>query len=146
MAAPDDPAPGRRVSQLRIVVRVPDVGALTAMLREELGLDVVASFGTDGAEAVLLEAGTATIEIGNQAHTDQIDGLEVGRSVSGQFRIALEVDDTERVTSSLGERSGVTVLGPPAVMPWGSLNSRLELADGIQVTLFEQREQEERFL
>ena len=144
MAASTAPAPPRRVSQLRIVVRVPDVSALAALLQEDLGLDPVARFGTGGAEAVLLEAGTATIEIGNQAHTDQIDQLEVGRPGSPQFRLALEVDDTEAVAESLESRPGVEVLGRPALMPWGSLNARIALADGVQVTLFEQRE-EERF-
>ncbi|NUR08922.1 MAG: VOC family protein [Nocardioidaceae bacterium] len=135
-----------RVAQLRLVVRVPDVEALVRLLRDDLGMGELARFGTDGAEAVLLETGAATIEVGNQAHTDQIDGIEVGRPTSPQLRLALEVDDTAGLTAALAERPDVRVLGAPAVTPWGSLNSRLTLADGVQVTLFEERGDEERFV
>jgi catechol 2,3-dioxygenase-like lactoylglutathione lyase family enzyme len=147
MTAQKNVRPGApRVSQLRIVIRVPDVAALLRLFQEELGLELVARFGADGADAVLLDAGTATIEIGNQKHADEIDELEVGRRASPQFRLALEVDDTDAITASLAAHPGVDVLGPPVLTPWNSLNSRLTVAEGVQMTLFESRDDEERFV
>lgn len=146
MTAQDNVPPSApRVSQLRIVIRVPEVEALLRLLEDELGLEVLARFGEGAADAVLLDAGRATIEIGNRAHTDQIDELEMGRHGSPQFRLALEVDDTDEATASLAARPGVEVLGAPSLMPWHSLNSRLTVADGVQLTLFESLDDDEQF-
>ena len=134
-----------RVSELRLVLRVSDVESVSAMLSDDLGLPVVASFGTGDARAVLLEAGRATIEVGNDAHADGIDELEVGRPTRARVRVALEVDATDRLTEALGRR-GLEVLGPPATMPWGSRNARLAMTDDLQLTLFEQLEDTERFV
>jgi len=135
-----------RVSELRLVIRVEDVDSLVSLFADDLGLEVLARFGQGDASAVILAAGRATIEVGNAAHGDDIDGLEVGRPVSPQVRLALEVDATDELTRTIGAREGVAVVGPPATMPWGSRNARLEVADGLQLTLFEQLEDEERFV
>ena len=134
-----------RVSELRLVLRAEDVDALTDVLTEALGLPVVARFGTGGARAVLLEAGRATIEIGNRAHTDGIDDLEVGHATGSRVRLAVGVDATDELAEALGRR-GLDVVGPPATMPWGSRNARVALSDDLQLTLFEQVEDEERFV
>jgi len=133
------------VSELRLVLRVDDLERLTAVLTEELGLPVTASFGTGGARAVLLQAGRATIEIGNAAHTDDIDDLEIGHATGAQVRLAVEVDATDELAAALGRR-GLDVVGAPATMPWGSRNARVALTDDLQLTLFEQVEDEERFV
>jgi len=147
-AMPDDDIRSgpSRVTELRVVVRVPDVPALVAALREDLGLEEVARFGEGDADAVLLEVGGATIEIGNQAHTDGIDEIETGRRGSPQLRLALEVADTAAATEALASRPGVRVLGGPARTPWGSVNARLSLADGVEVTLFESQDGPEPLL
>jgi hypothetical protein len=127
-----------------LVVRVDDVDALTGVLTEELGLPVLARFGSGGAQAVLLDAGRATIELGNAEHTDGIDELETGAATGAPVRLALEVDATDELAATLGAR-GLDVVGPPATMPWGSRNARLRLTDDLQLTLFELHD-EERFV
>jgi hypothetical protein len=72
------PDAASRVSELRLVLRVADADALAATFTDELGLPVLATFGTGDARAVLLDAGRATIEVGNVEHADGIDELEAG--------------------------------------------------------------------
>jgi hypothetical protein len=133
-----------RVSELRLVLRVEDPDALAATLSDELGLTVLATFGTGGARAVLLEAGRATIEVGNAEHADGIDELETGSVTGAPVRLALGVDATDELTATLRTR-GLEVVGPPATMPWGSRNARVVLSDDLQLTLFE-LDDEERFV
>ena len=55
--------------------------------------------------------------------------------MAGHIRVAFEVADTAATTRLL-ESSGATVVAPPTVTPWQSLNARLEAPAGLQLTLF----------
>ncbi len=124
------------VSQLRLAITVDDFEAVLAFYRDGLGLPVEATFDTEGRRVAILDAGRATLEIGDSGHAAYIDDLEVGRRVGGPVRVAFEVSDTAGSTSDL-VRAGATLLGAPAVTPWNSLNSRLDAPGGLQLTLFE---------
>jgi catechol 2,3-dioxygenase-like lactoylglutathione lyase family enzyme len=137
-SSPGDEATSPPVRQLRLVVTVDDVDAAADLLENALGLDRVAEFGEAGAQALLFRAGVATLEIGNAEHARQIDDLEVGRRVAPRFRVALEVDDVRSRTQAVSALAGVEVLAGPVETPWGSLNSRLQAPDDLQLTLFEQ--------
>jgi catechol 2,3-dioxygenase-like lactoylglutathione lyase family enzyme len=126
------------VRQLRLVITVDDIGAAAELFERALGLERMAEFGEDGARALLLRAGEATLEIGNAEHARQIDDLEVGRRVAPRFRVALEVDDVAGRTRAVAALAGVEVVAEPVRTPWGSLNSRLQAPDELQLTLFEQ--------
>ena len=104
--------------------------------RDVLGLPEQAAFVDDnGGRATLLQAGRATIEIGDVAHAEAVDQVEVGRRVAGPVRLAFEVIDPTAATDELAA-AGAAVLAPPVRTPWGSLNSRLDGPDGQQLTLF----------
>ena len=89
-----------------------------------------------GAKVMILNAGRATLELSNPAQIDYIDTVETGRTgVSGQYRVAFEVDDCAAVTERLAA-AGAEVIAPPTRTPWDSMNARLtgpanNAADGV---------------
>ena len=132
------PESGRRgVHELRLVVTTDDYDAAVTFYRDVLGLPVSAEYlSADQGRVVILEAGVATLEIGDAHHGAYVDDVEVGREVAGHVRVALRVDDAARATSAAAE-AGAEVLAPPTVTPWGSLNARLEAPADLQLTLFQ---------
>lgn len=127
----------RKVSELRLVVTAPDYEAAVRFYRDVLGLPQLADFSSPNGRVILLDAGRATIEVADPRQAEYIDEVEVGRRVAGPIRVALQVPDVANVTEELAA-AGATVLAPPTVTPWNSLNSRLDAAGGLQLTLFEE--------
>ncbi len=126
------------VSQLRLVVAVDDFDEAIAFYRDVLGMPEEFYVESDGGARVMaLQAGRATLEIINAAQQQLIDKLEVGRRVSGKYRIAFEVDDAARMTEDL-VAAGAELIAPPTETPWRSLNSRVDAPGGLQLTLFEE--------
>ena len=125
------------VKQLRLVVRVSDFDASLAFYRDTLGLEQEESYVEGDARVVILGAGRATLELINDAQRELIDQVEVGRRVAREIRVAFEVVDAAGTTYAL-EKAGAEVIAQPTETPWRSLNSRLEAADGLQLTLFQE--------
>jgi lactoylglutathione lyase len=122
--------------ELRLVITVPDHATALDFYRDTLGLRELAAFTDDnGGQATLLDAGRATVEIGDELHADAIDALEVGHRVAGHIRVAFSVEDAGEATDRLVV-GGAQLIAAPTTTPWGSLNSRLESPDGVQLTLF----------
>lgn len=125
------------VRELRLVVTTDDYDAAVAFYRDELGMPVSAEYVSDDqGRVVILEAGAATLEIGDPPHGAYVDEVEVGRRVAGHLRVALRVDDAHTATTG-AESAGAEVIAPPTETPWRSLNARLEAPGGLQITLFE---------
>jgi len=130
---PDRPG----VRELRLVVTTDDYDAAVAFYRDVLDMPVSAEFLSENqGRVVILEAGVATLEIGDVAHGEYVDRVEVGRRVAGHLRLALRVDDADGATSAATD-AGAEVVAPPTVTPWRSLNARLEAPGGMQVTLYQ---------
>jgi len=126
------------VRQLRLVVEADDFDEAVEFYRDVLGLTEEFYLESDGdARVVALQAGRATLEIVNPAQRLLIDRLEVGRDVSRSIRVAFEVTDASLVTGEL-VAGGAELVASPTETPWGSLNSRLEAPAGLQITLFEE--------
>jgi lactoylglutathione lyase len=122
--------------ELRLVITVLDHATALAFYRDTLGLQELAAFTDDnGGQATLLDAGRATVEIGDELHADAIDALEVGHRVAGQIRVAFSVEDAAEATDRLVV-GGAQLIAAVTTTPWGSRNSRLESPDGVQLTLF----------
>lgn len=135
MSASDPP-----VRQLRLVVEVNDFDEALAFYRDVLGLPEQAAFEGDGnARVVILDAGRATLELANPAQVRLIDGVEVGRRVSPKFRVAFEVADTAATVEALVD-GGATLVAPPTVTPWRSLNARLDAPGGVHLGVFQELE------
>lgn len=128
--------------QLRLVLETEDLAAALAFYRDALGLTELESYdGPDGARVHILSVPSVTLELANPAQVRYIDDVEVGRPTSRRFeatvRVAFEVEDAAAATADL-EAAGATVLAPPTVTPWNSLNSRLEAPGGMQITAFQE--------
>jgi lactoylglutathione lyase len=134
----DPPArPAPPVRELRLVVTADDYDSAVAFYRDVLGMPVSAEYvSEDQGRVVILEAGVATLEIGDRPHAAYVDEVEVGRQVAGHVRVALRVDDAQEATD-VAEAAGAEVVAPPTATPWQSLNARLEAPAGLQITLFQ---------
>ena len=125
------------VRELRLVVTTDDYDAAVAFNRDVLGMPVSAEYlSEEQGRVVILEAGVATLEIGDVPHGEYVDEVEVGRRVAGHLRVALRVDDASAATEAAAD-AGADVVAPPTVTPWRSLNARLEAPGGLQVTLYQ---------
>jgi len=128
------------VKQMRLVVETEDFDAAVSFYRDALGLTEEFFVESEGGALVMaLQAGRATLEIVNPSQRRLIDRVEVGREVSRSIRVAFEVADARSMTDRL-EGSGAELIASPRETPWRSLNSRLEGAAGLQITLFEELE------
>jgi len=125
------------VRQLRLVVTAPDYDEALRFYRDVLGLREHAVFVWDGGRVTILDAGRATLELTDPPHAAFIDDVEVGKRVAGHVRVAFEVDDTPAATDA-ATAAGATLVAPPTVTPWNSLNARLEAPAGLQLTLFQE--------
>jgi len=122
--------------ELRLVVTAPDYDAALRFYRDVLGLREEAAFTDDnGGRAAVLHAGRATIELGDDAHADAIDKLEVGHRIAGPVRLAFEVGDAEETTQRLVS-AGARLVAAPVRTPWGSVNARLDGPDGQHLTVY----------
>ena len=127
-----------RVNQLRLVVEADDFDDAVAFFRNAMGLAEEFDIESEGdARVVALQAGRATLELVNPAQQQLIDRIEVGREVSRSIRVAFEVTDARAATDHLAG-AGAELLATPTETPWRSLNSRLEAPAGLQITLFEE--------
>jgi catechol 2,3-dioxygenase-like lactoylglutathione lyase family enzyme len=130
----------RTVHQLRVVVEVEDYDDAVHLFRDVLGMPELAAYSEGGDDRVaILEAGRATLELASPGHKRAVDAVEAGGRPSRRIRIALEVDDTPAQTSRLVE-AGAVLTAEPVMTPWRSVNSRLETAGDLEVTLFQETE------
>ena len=119
------------------MVAAPDYDDAVRFYRDELGLVEEEQYDAPGgAKVMILNTGRATLELSNPAQIDYIDTVEIGRTgVSGQYRVAFEVDDCVAVTERLAA-AGAELIAPPTRTPWDSMNARLTGPANVQLTVF----------
>ncbi len=120
---------------LRVVLTVPDFDEAVAFYRDVLGLEQLADWSGDDGRVILLDAGHATIELFDERQAESVDRIEAGRRVSGQVRLAIEVEDPDGTAQRL-VAAGAVAEAPPLIPPWGGRNARVRAPDGMQLTLF----------
>ena len=123
------------VVELRIALTVPDFDQAVAFYRDTLGLEQLADWSGEDGRVILLEAGSATLELFDERQAESVDRIEAGRRVSGPVRFAISVDDLDATADRLVD-AGAEAMAPPVVPPWGGRNARLRTPDGMQLTLF----------
>src|SRR3954453_17337102 len=89
------------VLELRLVVTAPDYDEALRFYRDVLGLQELGAFDDGAGRVAILGAGRGTLELSDVPHAEHIDGLEVGRRVAGQIRVAFQVPDTNKATDRL---------------------------------------------
>jgi predicted enzyme related to lactoylglutathione lyase len=128
------------VLQLRVALTTSDYARLTRFYCVGLGLDPDQAWTHNDDHGLMLDMGHATLEIFDEGYAAYIDELEAGTRVSGQVRFALQVPDLQAAMERL-LANGATIVHDPIMTPWGDYNVRLQDPDGMQVTLFQVRDQ-----
>ncbi|HSG43007.1 MAG TPA: VOC family protein, partial [Anaerolineales bacterium] len=126
----------RLIFELRVALTVEDYERSVRFYCDGLGIEPAAIWNNDGGRALILEMGTATLELFDERQAEVIDQLETGKRVSGQIRFALKVPDLKSAMERLLAH-GAILVHPPIHMPWGDYNVRLQDPDGMQITLFQ---------
>lgn len=124
------------IFELRVAITSQDYERLVKFYCLGLGIEPAAVWNNDGGKAMMLEMGRATLEIFDARQAKVIDGLEVGKRVSGQIRFALQVPDLKAAMERM-LANGATLVHEPVMTPWGDFNVRLQDPDGMQITLFQ---------
>ncbi len=132
--------PNAPILELRVAVTTTDYERLLKFTSIGLGIEPAQFWQKGQGHAAILNLGRATLEIFDKAQAQSIDEIEVGQRVSGQYRFALQVPDLQAALDRLLAH-GVALVHPPILTPWGDYNARVQDPDGLQVTLFQVREQ-----
>lgn len=127
--------------QLGLIIETDDFDEAVRFYRDVLRMPEQPAFATTGDDRVaILHAGKATIELATRTHVRTIDTVENAPSAEGPtLRIALEVDDTERMVATAQE-NGAELLAPPTRTPFQTINARVLGPAGWQVTFFQELE------
>jgi NAD(P)-dependent dehydrogenase (short-subunit alcohol dehydrogenase family) len=128
----------RGVNWLNLVLAVDDFDSSVAFFRDHLGLPVEEEWHEVG-HGMLLNAGRATIEIGDAQQVAEVDRIEVGRALNGKVRLALGVDDVH-AASQAAQQGGVAPMGEIVDTPWKHRNQRTTAPKGVPIdgiTLFQ---------
>jgi catechol 2,3-dioxygenase-like lactoylglutathione lyase family enzyme len=126
------------IAELRVAVTTKDYERLVKFYCDGLGLEPAQIWNNGDGRALILNMGSATLELFDEAQAETIDQIEAGRRVSGQIRFALQVPDLKAAMERLLAH-GATLVHPPVITPWGDQNVRLQDPDGMQITLFQVR-------
>ncbi|RPJ28506.1 MAG: VOC family protein [Chloroflexi bacterium] len=137
------PTPNYPVLGLRVALTTRDYERLVKFYCDGLGIEPAAIWNNDGGHALMLEMGHATLEIFDEAQAGVIDRIEAGKRLSGPIRFALQVPDLKSALERLLAK-GATLVHPPVLTPWGDTNVRLQDPDGMQITLFQAADQNEK--
>lgn len=127
---------GNNILELRVAITTQDYERLVKFYCLGLDIEPAAVWNNDGGKALILNMGSATLEIFDERQAEVIDNLEVGKRVSGQIRFALQVPDLKAATERM-LANGATLVHEPVLTPWGDYNVRLQDPDGMQITLFQ---------
>lgn len=128
------------VLELRVAITTGDYERLVRFYCEGLGLEPAAIWNNADGHALILDMGKATLELFDEAQAEYIDQLEAKKRISGQVRFALQVPDLKAAMERLMAH-GAMLVHEPVMTPWGDYNVRLQDPDGMQITLFQSKEE-----
>ena len=133
-------APKPQVMELRVALTTKEFDRLANFYRVGLGMEPAQEWPADQGRALVLDMGKATLEVFDEKQAQTVDQIEVGKRVSGQIRFALRVPDLEAAMKRLAAH-GATVVHGPVVAPWGDKMARFQDPDGMQITIYQARDQ-----
>jgi uncharacterized glyoxalase superfamily protein PhnB len=136
-------SPSSSISELRVAITTNDYERLVKFYCDGLGVEPAQVWNNGQGKALILDMGHATLEIFDETQAQTVDQIEAGKRVSGQVRFALQVPDLKAAMERL-LTNGATLVHPPVVTPWGDHNVRLQDPDGMQITLFQPVDHDEK--
>ena len=101
---------------LRVVLTVPDFDEAVGFYRDTLGLEQLADWSGGDGRVILLDVGHATLELFDAHQADSVDRIEAGSRISGQVRLALEVENVDGTRQRL-VAAGAQAEAEPVVPP-----------------------------
>jgi len=128
------------VMEFRVALTTKEFDRLASFYRVGLGMEPSQVWPAEQGRALVLDMGRATLEVFDEKQAQTVDQIEVGKRVSGQIRFALRVPDLEAAVKRL-QAHGATVVHGPVEAPWGDKMARFEDPDGMQITVYQAREQ-----
>lgn len=128
------------ILELRVTITSADYDQLVGLFREGFGLPTRMEWDNEQGRGLILEAGSATVELFNEQQAATVDQIEAGRRISGQVRLAIQVKSLEAGIERL-LANGAILVHPAVQTPWGDRNARLQTPDGLQLTLYEATEE-----
>lgn len=131
------------VLELRVALTTSDYERSVKFYCEGLGIEPTQFWNNGQGQAVILNMGKATLEIFDETQAHTIDQIEAEQRVSGQVRFALQVPDLKAAVERLLAH-GAKLVHPPVITPWGDYNVRLQDPNGMQITLFQKPEMDEK--
>jgi methylmalonyl-CoA/ethylmalonyl-CoA epimerase len=135
--------PNHPVLELRVALTTSDYERSIKFYCDGLGIEPSALWNNDGGRALILDMGKATLELFDETQAAVIDQIEAEQRISGQIRFALQVPDLKVALEKLLAH-GATLVHPPIITPWGDYNVRLQDPDGMQITLFQVPDKDEK--
>ena len=130
------PNPNHPILELRVALTSSDYERSVKFYCDGLGLEPAQFWNNGQGRALIINMGSATLEIFDETQAQTIDQIETGQRISGQIRFALQVPDLKAAMDRLLAH-GATLVHPPIITPWGDHNVRLQDPDGMQITLFQ---------
>jgi catechol 2,3-dioxygenase-like lactoylglutathione lyase family enzyme len=124
------------INEMRVALTTSDYDRLLQFYCDGLGLEPAQIWNNEQGKGLILNLGSATMELFDEAQAETIDRIEIGRRISGQIRIALQVPDLKSAIERLLAH-GATLVHEPVITPWGDSNVRFQDPDGMQITLFQ---------
>jgi len=124
------------ITEMRVALTSKDYERLLQFYCSGLGLEPAQIWNNEQGKGLMLNLGTATMELFDEEQAQTIDRIETGLRVSGQVRIAFQVPDLKAAMERLLAH-GATLVHEPVVTPWGDINVRFQDPDGLQITLFQ---------
>lgn len=128
--------PKHPVLELRVALTTSDYERSVKFYSDGLGIEPAAIWNNGQGRALILDMGSATLEIFDETQAETIDQLEADVRISGQIRFALQVPDLKSAMERLLAH-GASMVHRPVITPWGDHNVRLQDPDGMQITLFQ---------
>lgn len=127
------------ILEMRVALTTNDFDQLKKFYCDGLGLEPTQFWDNDQGRSVVLDLGRATLEIFDESQAQTVDEIEAERRISGQIRFAFKVPDLIKAMEKLLEE-GALLVHEPVITPWGDYNVRLQSPDGIQITLFQAKD------
>ncbi len=121
---------------MRIALTSNDYDRLLKFYCAGLGLEPAEVWDNDQGNGLILNLGSATLELFDEKQANTVDQIEAGQRVSGQVRLAFQVPDLNAAMERLLAH-GAILVHQPVVTPWGDINVRFQDPDGLQITLFQ---------
>ncbi len=131
------------IIEFRVALTAQDYDQLVAFYEDILGLEAKEIWTQADNKGVIYDMGRATLEILDEQSAATVDQIEAGKRVSGQIRFALEVPDVDAALERALTK-GATLVHEPIVTPWQHRNVRLQSPDGLQITLFQVLDNEQK--